>query len=149
MNSTVKDIADKLHTSRATLGLLGIPTADQLDADWGVYYNAIPDSPANCVALLGSTPPPPATALDKSEPVHEDPVQLRVRGVDPEVTFALAEKLLKHLYTLAPFDVTSGTETVNYLGILHGSGILPLGWDERRRYTHAVNLRVHRRRTAV
>lgn len=119
MNTAVKDIAGKLHAAASTLGLLGIPTAEQLDLDWGIYYNAIPDSPANCVTLLGSTPPAPATMLSKGEPVHEDPVQLRVRGVNPDVTFALAEKLLKYLYELAAFDVTTGTETVNYLGILH------------------------------
>lgn len=149
MNTAAKDIANKLHAARTTLGIFGIPAADQLGESWGVYFNAVPDNPANCITLVGSTPPPPQTTLDKGEPVHEEPLQLRVRGDNPETTYALAEKLTKYLYGLSAFDVTSGTETVNVLGILHGSGILPLGWDDRRRYTHAVNLRVYRRRTAI
>lgn len=144
MNTTAKDIADVLHAARTTLGLLGIPTAAELSSDWGVYYGVIPDAPARMVALTEGTPPPPLASLDKSEPVREEPLQLRVRGNSYAETFALLNKLTTHLYTSASWIVTTGTETTRYLSILHGSGILSLGQDDRRRFTQAVNLRVYR-----
>lgn len=107
-------------------------------ADWSLYEQRVPDSPNRCVVLMMSPAPAPVYGLNHAAGVSSEsfPFQLRVRGMSPADVDPVRIRIVNYLFSLTRFVRGSYT----YEAFTLSSGPIPLGFDERERYTLVQNL---------
>ena len=144
MNTVALDIAKGIDAAKSDISdlIAGIAENGTTNPpDWSIFVNVEPDMPASCITIIPSAGPEPEQTLDHSPTIDQTPIQIRVRGINQEITSSLCTAIVDYLFGLSR-PVTINTQT--YQAIQKTSVLIPLGQDEKRRWKSVQNLRVYR-----
>jgi len=88
------------------------------------------------------------TTMARTKPIHDEAIQIRIRGLDYTLTFQKLKALVDQIIGFGGWVVwsaDSGEADVEYAGIFSATDILALGQDERKRFLFSVNMRALRK----
>ena len=139
MNPVAYDIAAKLASS--SLGTVASTS------DWGIYIDALPDQPTNCIVVSDFSSPPPIVPSSGANPLDRGSFQVLVRGSDHSAVFQKALAISKVLTGLRYKISESGKKDVDYRGIVRQSDFTSVASGVKGVYIRTVSFLAHRQET--
>lgn len=131
MNTPTKDIKDMLVAESS----LALTYATNL------FIAREPAKPNDCVTIFDMPGGSPQLALDKDEAYYYQSVQVRVRNIDYNAGWAIANDILVFLHGQAGQVWNNTVYTVIYCL----QGPFMLDWDENNRVRFIINFNLQRR----
>ena len=106
-----------------------------------LFIGAEPDIPNNCVTIYDTPGGPPQLTMDATEEYEYKSAQVRVRDIDYQTGWNLANEIKTSLHGRAG-ETWNGTL---YTVIMVTNGPFFLKWDENHRVIFIINLNLQRR----
>lgn len=114
-------------------------------SDWGIYIGVEPDAPACCVTLFDTPGATGTVELDRSIPVDQSRIQVRVRSLGYVGGRTKMKAILTALEAKVNTEQAEGGDDVWYAAVIPlASGMTYLGRDGKQRHLFTWNFQVRR-----
>lgn len=128
---------------RNMLADLGYGTHWDAAGSWPLYFNQLPDSPDNCIAIHDTEGVRHGRDMAAGSVVEHYGIQILVRGSDPTEAYAKANDIAIALDAVSDIQVTVSESVYNVHSVLR-SPVLRIGPEASaiRRYLYSINATV-------